>query len=123
MTKDSVEKRRITTRLTVEDYNELEQMAEEAGFASVSAMLQYFAQCCVRNHRGTFGVPSGVLALFYDTLAYDRVTIERAISNMRQRERYQQKKREIGDEIGEMFRDYEEEGAQKMFPDDIRKRK
>lgn len=118
------QKKRVSIRLAPDDFAAMERLARDYGLLSPSALLQYFARCCLRRYRSEPDVPDGVFGLFVDTVCMDRALIAQAVRNIEHRKRSgRPRPKDIGDEISEMFSNYEEEGKKKMFADDIRKRR
>lgn len=101
-------------------------MSERGGFHSLSGFLRYLAYCAVRAAGGdmTDEIPEGVLRVFKRTYDYDVRTLAEAVKLVEEgRVAVSEEKPTVEDEIGGMFRELADEGAERMFPGDVNWRK
>lgn len=102
------------------------QLSERGGFHSLSGFLRYLAYCAVRAAGGdmTDEIPEGVLRVFKRTYDYDVRTLAEAVKLVEEgRVAVPEEKPTVEDEIGGMFRELSDEGAERMFPGDVNWRK
>ena len=117
---------RVSFRISDSDFQIFCQLSERGGFASLSSFLRYLAYCAVRAAGGdmTGEIPEGVLRVFKRTFDYDTETLAAAVKLVKEgRVAVPEEKPTVEDEIGGMFRELSDEGAERMFPGDVNWRK
>lgn len=117
---------RVSFRISDSDFQIFCQLSERGGFHSLSGFLRYLAYCAVRAAGGdmTDEIPEGVLRVFKQTYDYDVRTLAEAVKLVEEgRVAVPEEKPTVEDEVGGMFRELADEGAERMFPGDVNWRK
>lgn len=119
---------RVSFRISDSDFQIFCQLSERGGFHSLSGFLRYLAYCAVRAAGGdmTDEIPEGVLRVFKRTYDYDVRTLAEAVKLVeagRVGLGDGEALPSVEDEVGGMFRELADEGAERMFPGDVNWRK
>lgn len=107
---------RVSFRISDSDFQIFCQLSERGGFHSLSGFLRYLAYCAVRAAGGdmTDEIPEGVLRVFKRTYDYDTETLAAAVKLV-EAGRVGMGDGEVlpsvEDEVGGMFRELADEGA------------
>ena len=128
MSKREFRTHRVSFRISDSDFQVFCQLSERGGFHSLSGFLRYLAYCAVRAAGGdmTGEIPEGVLRVFKRTYDYDVRTLVEAVKLVeagRVGVDGGEEPPSVEDEVGGMFRELADEGAERMFPGDVNWRK
>lgn len=118
----------MSFRISDSDFQVFCQLSERGGFHSLSGFLRYLAYCAVRAAGGdmTGEIPESVLRVFKRTYDYDVRTLAEAVKLVeagRVGVGGGEELPSVEDEVGGMFRELADEGAERMFPGDVNWRK
>lgn len=128
MSKREFRTHRVSFRISDSDFHVFCQLSERGGFHSLSGFLRYLAYCAVRAAGGdmTGEIPEGVLRVFKRTYDYDTETLAAAVKLVKAGRVVMDDGEElpsVEDEVGGMFRELADAGAERMFPGDVNWRK
>ena len=124
MFKERQDRHKVAARVSVENFERLQAIAREYDFRTVNDLLSYLVYCFLRaaskgNDELMYAMPEDILSLF--PIDEDVHDVQVALARVK-RQRLRRAKSEEADEVGELFRECEEQGKGLEFSHSIRER-
>ena len=123
--KERKDRHKVAARISAANYERLKELASKYNFRTANDVVTYIVFCFLRavdggNDECMYAMPEDILSLF--PITEDIHDVRLAVSKIRRARRRRKAPDNNSDDIGEMFRECEEEGARLQVRPGVRRR-